>query len=124
MTYAAALDLVYYLMVGAFFTHELDAIKRREWRILPLTSFLPDRIGEQTFIWFHVPLFAVLLFGGDGQAVNNVRIGLATFAIIHVGLHWLYRNHPANEFNTTSSWALIVGTGLLGTAYLSLVAGS
>ena len=112
------LDLLYYAMVGVFFTHELDAMKRHEWRILPLTSFLPERVGEQTFIWLHVPLFALLLWGGDGDPTSTTRVGLAAFAIVHVVLHVLFRRHPAYEFNNPSSWALIILSGVMGAAYL------
>lgn len=85
---------------------------------MPGLRSLPEKVGEQLFIWLHVPILALLLIGGDGEVVNAVRIGLATFAVIHVGLHWSFRNHPANAFNTPSSWALILGTGASGTAYL------
>ncbi len=116
------LDLLYYLTIGFFFTHELDAVKRAEWRILPGLRSLPDGLGEQLFIWLHVPLFAALLLAGAEEQEHAVRIGLASFAIIHVGLHWLFRNHPANSFNTLSSWALILGTGISGVAYLIAIA--
>ena len=112
------LDFIYYLTVGFIFTHELDAVKRREWRILPLIRSLPENVGEQLFIWLHLPIFALLLIGGDGEDVNTVRVALAVFAIVHVGLHWIFRHHPANEFNNPGSWALILGTGALGAAYL------
>jgi hypothetical protein len=115
------IDLIYFAMVGAFFTHELDAVKRHEWRVLPLTSFLPDRVGEQVFIWLHFPLFALLLWGGSGDAASLTRIGLSAFAIVHVGLHVLFRRHPAYEFNNVSSWGLIALTGCLGAAYLALL---
>jgi len=114
-------DIIYYAMVGAFFSHELDAVKRHEWRVLPITSFLPERIGEQLFIWMHVPLFALLLWAGDGAPESMTRIGLAAFAIVHVGLHYLFRRHPDYEFNNPSSWALIILTGLLGAAYLVVI---
>ena len=116
------LDIFYYLTVGLFLTHELDAVNRREWRILPGLRVLPERLGEQLFIWLHVPVIALLLIGGDGERVNAVRVALAGFAILHVGLHWLYRTHPANAFNTFSSWSLILGTGGLGAAYLLVAA--
>ena len=118
------LDIVYYLMVGSFFTHELDAVKRHEWRVLPVIRALPERFAEQTFIWLHVPIFALLLWGGDGQASNRVRIGLAVFAIVHVGLHWFFRKHPAYEFNNPGSWAMILLPGFAGAVYLILVAAS
>lgn len=112
------LDVLYYAMVGFFFAHELDSVKRHEWRILPLVRLLPETTGEQLFIWIHVPVFALLLWGGDGDEVNVLRLGLSGFAIFHVSLHWFYRNHPANEFNGASSWALILGAGVAGAAYL------
>ena len=112
------MDLLYYAMVGTFFTHELDAMKRHEWRVLPLTSFLPEQIGEQGFVWMHVVLFALLLWGGDGDSASATRIGRSAFAFAHVGLHILFRRRPAYEFNNLSFWALIVLTGALGAAYL------
>lgn len=115
------LDLLYYAMVGAFFTHELDAVKRHEWRIFPLIKLLPEKQGEQVFIWLHIPLFALLLWGGDGEPMNPTRIGLTAFAIIHVRLHFLLRHHRAYEFNNLSSWSLIVLTGALGIFYLVAV---
>lgn len=112
------LDILYYSMVGAFFTHDLDAVRRHEWRILPGFALLPEHKGEQIFIWIHVPLLALLLWGGDGEPTSAIRIGLSIFAIVHVGLHVLFRRHPANEFNNFSSWALIILAGFLGAAYL------
>ena len=112
------LDLLYYSLVGAFFTHELDAVKRHEWRVMPLLRALPERLGEQIFIWLHVPLFALLLWGGDGDLKSATRVGLAGFGILHVGLHFIFRKHPAYEFNNPSSWGLILLTGFLGAIYL------
>lgn len=112
-------DLLYWATVAAFLTHELDAVRRHEWRVLPPTSFLPDHVGEELFIWAHVPLFLAVLWFSD-QA--GFRQGLCAFAVVHVGLHWLFRRHPAYEFNNLSSWALILLTGILGAAHLSAVA--
>jgi hypothetical protein len=110
------LDHVYLALLAAFVTHELDAVRRHEWRVLPLTSFLPDRIGAEAFIWLHVPLFWALLWFDERG--GTLRLCVATFAIVHVALHWFYRNHPANEFNNCSSWSLIGLTGALGAIYL------
>lgn len=118
------LDLIYYALVGAFFTHELDAVKRHEWRVLPLVRSLPEPLGEQVFIWVHVPLFAFLLWGGDGEPSGATRVGVAVFAIVHVGLHYVFRKHPAYEFNNLSSWGLILLTGLLGAIYLFALSGT
>lgn len=114
-------ELFYVAMLGFFITHELDAMQRHEWRILPLTSFLPDETGRQVFVWMHVPLFAALFFYGAGDPTSTVAFGLSVFAIIHVGLHWLFRRHPKNEFDNPTSWAIIIGAGVFGAAHLVLV---
>jgi hypothetical protein len=91
-----------------------------ELRILPLTSFLPERVGEQAFIWAHVPSLWLIMWLDERTAMSGMRIGLSAFAIVHVLLHWIYRRHPVYEFNNPSSWALIVLTGVLGALYLGL----
>lgn len=111
-------DLFYWAMISAFFTHELDAIKRHEWRVLPVTSFLPEKTGEQVFIWMHIPLFFCLLWFSRDGAHTTFALGLSVFSIFHIVLHWIFRKHPAYEFNNVSSWAIIAVTGLLGAAHL------
>ena len=110
--------VIYFLMLAFLFTHEIDAAFRHEWRVLPITSFMPDELGREVFIWAHVPLFAIILFASESQ---RLRIGLAAFCVIHVGLHWIFRNHPAYEFNNASSLGLILAAGVSGVAFLIVV---
>ncbi|MGI9494082.1 MAG: DUF6713 family protein, partial [Geminicoccaceae bacterium] len=111
-----------WLMVAALFTHELDAIKRHEWRILPLLRNLPDNVAEQTFIWLHLPGFFLVFWFSQLGAGSVFAIGLSAFAIVHVGLTWLLRKHPAYEYNNSSSWLLISLAGLLGALHLTACA--
>jgi len=109
--------LFYALMLGFFFTHEMDAMRRHEWRVLPITSFLPDALGKQVFLWAHVPLISVIwLYGTDPNAIFSKA--LSAFAIVHIGLHWAFRKHQHYEFNNLASWTLILGAGLCGAAHL------
>ena len=111
-----AADGLYSLTLAFLFSHEVDAAYRHEWRVLPLTSFLPDDLGREVFVWIYVPLFAAILIYGSRRPV---RVWLAAFAMGHVLLHWMFRNHPAYEFNNPSSWLLILGAGLFGALYLA-----
>jgi LPXTG-motif cell wall-anchored protein len=105
----------YALMLAFLFSHEVDAAFRLEWRVLPITSQLADDLGREVFTWLHIPMFgAILAFSSNTQ----FRAGLAAFCIIHIGLHWLLRNHPSNQFNNPTSWLLILGAGLVGLTYL------
>ncbi len=112
------LSISYFAMLALFVAHELDAVKRHEWRVLPLFSLLPETIGEQVFIWSHVPLFFGLFYFGALDPNTAVAKGLSTFVIIHIGLHWFFRDHPKYEFNNISSWMLIVTAGLFGAVHL------
>ena len=111
-------ELTYFAMLALFITHELDAVKHHEWRVLPLTAFLPEAIGQQVFIWAHVPLFLLLFLFGGLDSSSPTAYGLSAFSIIHVGLHIGFRNHPQYEFNNLSSWAIIAGAGIFGALHL------
>ncbi len=114
-------DAAFYIMLAFLFSHELDAVRRHEWRVLPLTSFLPDRTAAQLFIFMHVPLFFFILWFSREGTASSFAAGMSVFSIVHVGLHWIYRKHPAYEFNNISSWSLIVASGAFGALHLLLV---
>lgn len=97
-------SFLYSTMLALFITHELDVVKRHEWRVLPVTSFLPDATGAQVFIWIHAPLFAALFLFGANDPFSSAATGLSVFSILHIALHWFFRNHPAYEFNNAGSW--------------------
>jgi hypothetical protein len=93
-----------------------------EWRVLPLTSFLPEKTGEAVFLWAHVPAVVLLPWIVRLGAQSWAAAALSGFAVLHIGLHWLFRNHPAYEFNSRTSHLLILLPGLAGAAHLALVA--
>jgi predicted permease len=116
-------DAVFYVAIGALFTHELDAVPNHEWRGMPFLQSLPDELGMLVFVVAHVPLFAVLI--GLVASVNRrtrrlSRIGIAAFLPIHGLLHVISMSRPTYEFSSTLSNALIFGAGLLGALYLTL----
>lgn len=114
-------DVFYWAMVAALFTHELDAMNRHEWRVLPLLRALPEEVGRNLFLLAHLPLFfAVFRFSGSGTDAP-FAVGLSLFALVHVGLHWIYRCHPANEFNNPVSWLLICLPAVLASGHLIAV---
>jgi hypothetical protein len=112
-------DLLFVLAVSLLFVHELDAVQRREWRIFPVLSMMPEEIGMRVFIWAHVPLFAAILWfaaqsiarGGDGFS-----LGLSGFCVVHAFLHLAYERHPKCEFRNPLSRAIIWLCALAGAA--------
>lgn len=105
----------FWLGLSALMVHEMDAVQRKEWRILPFLSRLDDQRGFVVFTLAHIPLYAAILMGlaAEGSA-GPLRLALDVFMVIHVGLHYLLRHAPRNEFNNRFSWSIIIGAGVAG----------
>jgi hypothetical protein len=109
--------------LGTLFTHELDAMTHHEWRILPLTSWLPDDIGMLVFLLFHIPLFATVtaLIASENKTISRrSKIGFSMFLVIHGVLHSVFMSNTAYEFLSASSTILIFGGAGLGIIHLLL----
>lgn len=109
--------IFFFIALAFIITHELDAIRRHEWRIFPGTSRLADNQGYVVFTLLHIPLFAILFYylytpnGLNQQFVTALNI----FFITHLFLHVLALKHPKNEFVTATSWFIIVGAAFFST---------
>lgn len=112
---------LFQLAFALLMTHELDAVARHEWRVLPLTRFFSDEVGFIVFVAAHVPVIWLLtaqLWGPAARRREVLRALFCAFCVIHVGLHWLFRNDPAYEFQSMLSESLIWGAGAAGAAFL------
>lgn len=116
-------DLVCYTGFSLLICHEMDAVLHAEWRVLPVTSFLPEAVAYPVFVLMHVPLF-VLLFFGVAAASDRIRrytkLGVSAFLVVHAGLHALYHGHPEYHFAGWLSNGLIAGAALCGLLYAAL----
>lgn len=116
-------ELVFYVGVGLFFTHELDAMLNHEWRVLPLTSWLTEDVGRTAFVLMHVPLFAVLvaLISSTNEIIRNrTWFWLSVFLAIHGLLHAAFTGHERYEFGSLQSNFLIFGAAICGLLYIIL----
>ncbi|MEO0590813.1 MAG: DUF6713 family protein [Pseudomonadota bacterium] len=106
-------------------THEIDAAFQLEWRVLPLIRALPEEAGRISFVWLHVPLIAGMAYAcwHTRPGLRNVaRLALASFCVVHAGLHWAFSGHQEYRFDGWESELLIAGAGLAGLVYLTLSA--
>lgn len=103
--------------------HEMDAVRAREWKMLPVLSGMEEEAGYRSFVALHVPLYALLLWGlVGGGGTNLVLISLLdAFFVVHLALHVSLRNLPENRFSSVLSWVLILGAGLSGAVDLTLI---
>jgi hypothetical protein len=112
------LYMIFLLNVAWLATHELDAIAQHEWRVLPITSPLDDRRGYLVFTAAHIPLFMLIIWFSQDHAF---QVGFDLFLMLHVALHWFFRNHPQYEFGNWFSQMLIWGGLPLGLLHLILI---
>ena len=106
----------YFYLGLAFLTiHEMDAIRCKEWRILPGLSSLKDQTRYTVFLLAHIPLFVWVFWALHQDPIHaNFILGFDLFMLIHIGLHVLLMNHRHNEFKDWRSWTFIIGAGLFG----------
>jgi len=81
----AAAALFYVVVVGLI-AHELDAIHKREWRLLFVLRGMPDDPARRAFVLLHVPLFAVLLWfiaHPDAAVRYGTMLGADAFLVVH-----------------------------------------
>lgn len=116
--------LVYYLVVAMLLTHEMDAVHKREWRLLFLLRKLDDATGRTAFILLHIPLIVfVLWLNTHSEAIVRywTMISIDIFAVVHAGLHWRLSNHPDYAFNTRSAKLLIYGAAVASIVHMILL---
>jgi hypothetical protein len=113
-------NLLFHLGFATLITHELDAMTQSEWRLLFILHRWPEQIASATFVVLHIPLITILLWLTNNESLSirhSSRIVVATFLIVHAGLHRLLKHHPNYTFDSTLSLSLIYGGGLLGFLY-------
>jgi TctA family transporter len=107
-------DSLYRLSAACLVTHELDSI------LLQGRSSLNSIVGydQQIFMWAHVPIVLAMLSYAEFSRRASVRYGMCVFAVVHVGIHWFYRDQPVYDFASMTSWVLILLAGIFGAAYM------
>jgi hypothetical protein len=114
----SASEILFLSVVSFLLVHELDAIRKQEWRFFFAPLSVRDETAYLTFTALHAPLFVVVLAFIDSPAF---QIGFDAFAIVHGFLHLGLRNHPLVEFDSWFSRVWIFGGSLLGGFHLILV---
>jgi len=122
-------ELLFFVAVSSLLAHEMDAIDKREWRLLFVLRRLPDDGALRWFIVLHLPLFVALMTlisAAESTTVRGIEAGVDAFLIVHAGLHERLgsRGEPAfgNLFSRFLIWSA-AGSGALHLAYLLLDAG-
>lgn len=111
----SAQDLLFLLVVAWLWAHELDAVQKHEWRLLPVLAQLNDLLGYRVFVLLHIPLLVWIVWSIPNP---TFQVAFNMFVIVHGGLHWLLRKHPKYEFHDPLSHLLIFGAVPLAVLHL------
>lgn len=115
------MDALFALALSGLLAHELDAVHRREWRLLFVLRRMEEDRARRWFIALHVPLVAAILWavGSPHEAVRHAAmLSLDAFMVVHAGMHARLSGHPIYEFRGTLSNGLIYGTAVVATIHL------
>ncbi len=112
--------LVFYLGLALLACHELDAVARHEWRLLPILGSLDDDVGSILFILFHIPIFT-FLFWATGHRSKTIRrrsqMGVDAFLVAHGVAHFAMSGHALYEFEGAVETITVYGGALIGAAH-------
>ena len=111
-------DSLYRLTAACLVTHELESTLRQSGNPFSASLNSFTSLDQQIFMWAHVPIVLGMILLAETGNRATIRYGLCVFAVVHVGLHWFYRNQPVYDFSSLASWALIALAGIFGAAYL------
>jgi hypothetical protein len=118
------LDGLFVLNLSLLAVHEMDAVRRREWRLFVFLNRLEDETAHRVFLLLHIPLFWIIFalvggFAGIDKTVFQVLVDL--FLMVHLALHFFFRSQPAYGFENRFSKMIIGGLALLGALHLVLL---
>ncbi|MDT2381019.1 DUF6713 family protein [Enterococcus avium] len=109
------------LELGLLLTHEMDAIRHKEWEMFIFLKDLPENTAYLVFTLPHILLYALVLFF---LLLNNITILYVVdiFVICHLFIHFIFRRHLNNQL--TGFWSLVIINlaGIIAAVHLILMA--
>lgn len=109
------MSVLFMAVVTWLVLHELDAIRRHEWRFFFAPVPVSDETAFRIFTALHLPLLLVVFWFFDSPGFQR---GFDVFAVAHAGAHLALRDHPKVDFDTWFSKLWIYGGALLGALHL------
>jgi len=114
--------LLFWLGFSLLIAHEMDAMVRHEWRMLPgFSAMANDASARDLFTLAHVPLFAALLWLCSHPTPRlrlRTQRGVDVFLVLHASVHALLSGHALYEFVPPVETVTVYGAGLAGGLHL------
>jgi hypothetical protein len=111
---------VFFINLSLLLLHEMDAVRRGEWRMFPFLKTLPEERAYRLFTLLHLPLYTLLLWLlGEGAPVPGMA-AVDLLLVAHAVLHRCCEGHPGNAFRSRFSRSIIYAMAGLALLHLAL----
>jgi len=114
---------IFALELALLFTHEMDAIRRQEWKMFAILKDMDDEKAYSIFTLLHIPLYMAVLLLLFSSYSNIGYYVVDIFLLAHMFVHFGFRKHPANNLRGTISKLIINCAGLLALIHLIIISG-
>ena len=118
------IPLLFAMALAVFVAHELDAVGRHEWRLIPGLAHLGDKMGRDLFVLLHIPIMTAVFWFSAHKSVRvrrRAQLSFDAFLFVHALVHFGFSGHKLYEFSGTWSHLIIIGAGVLGALHGALL---
>ncbi len=116
-------NYLFILNVSLLILHEMDAIRRKEWKLFIILKNMDEERGYLVFSLLHFPLCFIILYfimNNSSSYYNIFTTAVNIFLIFHGGIHLVFRNNSGNDFRGLYSYIIIFLMSII--AALQLIA--
>lgn len=116
-------NYLFIINISLLILHEMDAIRRKEWKLFIILKNMNEERGYLVFSLLHLPLCLVILYFimNSGNLYYHIfTLVVNIFLIFHGGIHLLFRNKSGNEFSGVYSYTIIYFMSLIAALQLVL----
>ena len=114
-------NIIFSLALALLFTHEMDAVRRQEWKMFVILKDMPDEVAYRIFTLLHIPLYALIFLLWLFNYLLVLFYILDIFLILHLFLHIGFSKHPDNNLKNRISKTIIFSAGLLALTHLIII---
>ncbi|NLV68192.1 MAG: hypothetical protein GXY14_11035 [Spirochaetes bacterium] len=101
------LKILLWINISLLYVHELDAVRRREWRMMIFSDRVSDETAYIIFTALHVPLFFIIFLMVETQ-FNLIYWSVSIFGLFHFFIHYIFRKHSENRMLNVFSRTIIL----------------
>lgn len=114
------LKILLWLNISLLYAHELDAVRKREWKMMLFSDRVSDEAAYRIFTALHVPLFAAVFWFMEYR-FSLLYWFVTVFGVFHFILHSVFKKHIENRMRNAFSRSIIVFIFLV--SVISLISG-